>query len=59
MDVLDGGPGNNTLVPSAMAPSALSLPMESSFATTAPSHGVTSLAGPQTSHSALLAHPHT
>jgi phosphoenolpyruvate-protein kinase (PTS system EI component) len=36
----------------------LSQLMPSSLATTAATHGVTSLAGTQTSHSALLAHLH-
>ena len=60
-DILDGGTGDNILIPDAtFAPqvSMLSQLMPSSFATTAATHGVTSLAGPQTSHLALLAHPH-
>jgi hypothetical protein len=32
--------------------------MQTSFATTATTHGVTALSDPQSSHSALLAHPH-
>jgi Ca2+-binding RTX toxin-like protein len=61
-DVLDGGTGGNVTIQVATANSAqigvLSQLMESSFAATATQHGLTSLAGPQTSHSALLAHPH-
>jgi Ca2+-binding RTX toxin-like protein len=45
LDVLDGGTGNNILIPSfAMAHSVLSPLMGSSFAATAPSHGVSPLA---------------
>jgi Ca2+-binding RTX toxin-like protein len=61
LDVLDGGTGNNVLIQDvAFAPQVGMLLhlMPSSFATTATTHGVTSLAGPQTSPSALLAHPH-
>ncbi|HEY3622125.1 MAG TPA: hypothetical protein VGL12_06960 [Roseiarcus sp.] len=60
-DVLDGGSGDNILLNAAAmsAPiGALSQLMESSFATTATTHGVPPLAGPHTSPTALLAHPH-
>jgi Ca2+-binding RTX toxin-like protein len=63
LDVLDGGTGDNVLIQDGSAFSALSQLMPSGFAMTAATHGVTSLgvtslAGPQTSPLALLAHPH-
>jgi Ca2+-binding RTX toxin-like protein len=60
-DILDGGTGDNILIQDAgFAPQVgmLSRLMESAFVSTATTHGVTSLAGPQTSLMALLAHPH-
>jgi hypothetical protein len=60
-DILDGGTGDNILIPDAtFAPqvSMLSQLMPSSFATTAATHGVTSLAGLHATSTALLAHPH-
>ena len=61
-DILDGGTGDNILIQDGGAFAAqtgvLSQLMQSSFAATAATHGVTPLAAPQTSFSALLAHPH-
>ena len=55
LDILDGGTGNNVLVPSfAMAHSALSPLLESSFAATTPTHGVSTLGE---AYLALLGHP--
>jgi Ca2+-binding RTX toxin-like protein len=59
LDVLDGGSGNNFPPPAFSAPiGVLSQLMESSFATTADTHGVPPISGPRTSPTALLAHPH-
>jgi Ca2+-binding RTX toxin-like protein len=62
-DFLDGGSGGNVVIQIARANSAqigvLSQLMESSFAATATQHGLTSLAGPHATSTALLAHPHT
>ena len=58
-DILDGGTGDNTLIPDAtFAPpiGTLSQLMESSFATTAATHGVSPPTEPLATP--LLAHPH-
>jgi Ca2+-binding RTX toxin-like protein len=56
LDVLNGGAGNNILIPSfAMAHSTLSSLMESSFAATSPTHGVSPLGEASL---ALLGSPH-
>jgi Ca2+-binding RTX toxin-like protein len=58
-DILDGGTGDNTLIPDAtFAPhiGILSPLMESGFATTAATHGVSPPAEPHATP--LLAHPH-
>ena len=60
-DILDGGTGDNILIPdAAFAPAGRHAVAIDAFKLRhiAASHGVTSLAGPQTSPSALLAHPH-
>jgi Ca2+-binding RTX toxin-like protein len=60
-DALDGGSGGNVVIQdAAFAPQVgmLSQLMHSSFATTAATHSVTSLAGPHATSTALLAHPH-
>jgi Ca2+-binding RTX toxin-like protein len=62
-DVLDGGPGDNILIQDSAvalnAPAAMEWHFpESSFATTASTHGIASLTSPPTTQPTLLAHPH-
>jgi Ca2+-binding RTX toxin-like protein len=57
-DNLDGGSGNNVVINAVMAKNAFSHLMESSFATTTSTHGLSALSDPHAGAAGVLAHPH-